>query len=128
MYVLMYVISFCLAADGSILIFNPSFYRRSLNFINESMGPVWAVLYGLLFSFCAIFVLISVVFSEISIFYIVSAIIMGLIALFFIMIGTQKYSHFASIWTSLTNMQYRIAGIIFVLLAAIVCYITATIG
>ncbi len=125
MYLFMFIISFCLAADASILIVNPSLYRRSLEYINESIGPVWGVLYGLLFSFCAVFVLISVVFSGISIFYILPAIAMAFIAMFFIMTGTQKYSHFANIWTSLSNMQFRIAGIVFVILATIVCYITA---
>ncbi|MBN2589097.1 MAG: hypothetical protein JXA96_04490 [Sedimentisphaerales bacterium] len=121
----MFIISFCLAADASILIFNPSLYRKSLDYINESMGPIWGVLYGLLFAFCAIFVLISIVFSGVSVFYILSAIAMACLALFFLMIGTEKYSHFASIWSSLSDIQYRIAGIIFVVLATIVCYITA---
>ena len=46
MYLLMFIISFCLAADASILIVNPLLYRRSLEYVNESIGPVWGVLYG----------------------------------------------------------------------------------
>ncbi len=125
MYVLMFVISFCLAADAAVLIINPALYRRSLEYINESVGPVWGVLYGMLFSFCAIFILISIVLSGVAIFYILPAIAMACFALFFLMTGTQKYSYFANIWISLSNLQYRIAGIIFTILAAVVCYITA---
>ncbi len=123
----MFIISFCIAADASVLMFNPSLYRRTLDFINESIGTVWSVLYGILFAFCAIFVLISIVFSGITIFYIFSAIAMACIALFFIMAGTQKGSNLANIWISLSDIQYRIAGIAFIMLAAIVCYITACI-
>jgi hypothetical protein len=89
------------------------------------MGPVWGVLYGLLFSFCAIFILISIIYSGISFFHILSVIVLACIALFFIFSGTEKYSNFANIWISLSDMQYRISGIIFVVLATIVCYITA---
>ena len=125
MYVLMFIISFCLAADAAVLIISPQIYRRSLEYINESIGPVWGVLYGMLFSFCAIFVLISIVLSGVSIFYILPSIAMAFFALFFLMTGTQKYGHFADIWTSLSDIQYRIAGVIFIILAAVVCYIAA---
>lgn len=125
MYILMFIISFCLAADASILIFNPSIYRRSLAYINESIGPVWGILYGLLFSFCALFVLISIVYSGISILYILSGIPMACLALFFILSGTEQFNHLAYVWASLSDMRYRIAGVIFLILATIVCYITA---
>ena len=127
MYILMFVISFFLAADASILIFNPSIYRKSLEFLNDSIGPVWGVLYGLLFSFCTIFILISIIFSGISLLYILPAISMTCLSLFFIMTGTHKYNQFAHVWISLSNMQYRIAGIVFIVLATIVCYIAASI-
>ena len=126
MYVFMLIISFCLAADAAVLIINPSLYRRSIEYINESIGPIWGVLYLLLFSFCTIFVLISIFLSGVSIFYILPAIAMAGFALFFLMTETQKYSHFANIWTSLSDMQYRIAGIIFIILAVVVCYIAVS--
>ena len=120
----MYVISFFLAADASILIFNPSIYRKTLVYVNDSIGSAWSLLYGLLFSFCAIFILISILMSGLSIFYLLSAIPLACLALFFILMGTEAFKHLSNIWISLSNMQYRIAGIIFIALATIVCYVT----
>ena len=126
MYILMFIISFCLIVDASFLIFKPSLYRRSLEFINETMGPVWSVLYGLLFMFCAVFVFISVIFSGVSIFYTIPAVIMACTGLFFLLSETHKFASFAHIWASFSDNQFRLAGIIFVILAGIVCYVTAT--
>jgi hypothetical protein len=119
----MFIISFCLIADASILIFEPSLYRKSLDFINETLGPVWGILYGLLFIFCASFIFISVIYSKVSILYTLAAIIMAGVGLFFLLSETQRFEHFTHIWTSLSDSQYRAAGIIFVILASIVCYV-----
>ena len=123
----MFIISFCLAADASVLITNPSLYRKTLVFIHDSMGFVWSSLYSLLFSFCAIHVIVSIILSGMSILFILPALMMACLALYFFMIGTEKYGRFAVIWLSLSDIQYRIAGLLFVILAAIVCYITASI-
>ena len=120
----MYIIAFCLIADSSVLIFNPSLYRRSLDFVNQTLGHSWSVLYGLLFSFCSIFILISIVFSGISFLYIIAAAILALIGLFFLLSGTEKYQNLAKTWSTLSNLQYRLVGITFVILTAIVCYVT----
>ena len=120
----MLIISFCLLADASILIFDPSLYRKSLDFINNTLGPVWGILYGLLFTFCAVFIFISVIYSKVSIFYISAAIIMAGIGLFFLLSETHRSGHFTHIWTSFSDRQYRIAGILFVILAALLCYVT----
>jgi uncharacterized protein YjeT (DUF2065 family) len=127
LYILMFIISFFLAADASVLIFNPSLYRKSLNYINETLGPIWGVLYGLLFSFCAIFVFISVIFSGLSVPFIIASLVMAAIGLFFLLCETQKFGYLAQIWIKLSDNQYRIAGVIFVVIASLVCYIAATI-
>jgi len=127
LYILMFIIAFCLLADASLLILNPSLYRKSLEYVNETIGPIWSLLYGSLFLFCAFFIFLSIILSEISYFYIIAAIIMACIGLFFLLSNSQKYNYLAKIWSSLTNWQYRIVGIIFVILSVIVCYITAKI-
>jgi uncharacterized protein YjeT (DUF2065 family) len=124
LYILMFIISFCLVADASLLIFDPALYRKSLNYVNETLGPVWGVLYGLLFTFCAVFVFISVIFSRVSFLYIFTALVMAGTGLFFLLSETQKFEHLSHIWVSLSDKQYRLAGIMFVILAAVVCYVT----
>ena len=124
MNILILIISFCLAADASVLIVNPSLYRRSLEYINESIGNTWSLIYGLLFALCTNFILISIIFSGISMYYLLAAIVMAFPAIFFLMAGTQKYSYFINIWISLSNLQFRIAGIVFVILATIACYVS----
>ena len=123
----MFIISFCLIADASVLILNPSLYRKSLNYVNETIGPIWGALYGLLFLLCAVFILISVIFSGISFLYLFAAVIMAGIGAFFLLSETQKFKHFADIWSKLSDTQYRLTGIIFVILAGIVCYVTTRI-
>ena len=123
----MFIISFFLAADASVLIFNPSLYRKSLNYINETLGPVWGALYGLLFSFCAIFVFITVIYSGLSFLFIIASILMAAVSLFFLFCETQRFGNLAQIWTKLSDIQYRIAGIIFIIFATLVCYIAATV-
>ncbi len=117
----MYIISFCLMADAAILIFDPSLYRKSLGFVDETLGPVWGALYGLLFSFCTIFVFISVILSRVSLLFIFAGLIMACIGLFFLLSETRKFAYLSHIWASLSDLQYRFAGIIFFILAAIVC-------
>ena len=121
----MFIISFCLLADASILIFNPSLYRKSLDFINETIGPVWNVFYGLLFLFCAIFIFVSIIFSRITFLFIPAGIIMAWAGLFFLLSETQSFGYLTNVWTSLSNKQYRLAGVLFVILAIIVCYAAA---
>ena len=128
MYIMMFIIAFCLMADASILILNPSIYRKSLNFINETLCTAWSILYGLLFTFCAIFVFITVIFSDVSVFYILAAILLSAIGLFFLLCGSEKYENLAVLWASFSNWQYRLAGLIFIILTAIVCYITVMVG
>ena len=123
----MFIIAFCLMADASILIFNPSLYRKSLEYVNDSLGPIWSILYGSLFLFCAFFIILSIILSGISYLYIIAVILMTGIGLFFLLSNTQKYNYFVKIWSSLTDIQYRIAGLVFIILSAIVCYITAKI-
>ena len=122
----MFVISFFLAADASVLIFNPSLYRKSLNYINETLGPVWGALYGLLFSFCAIFVFITVIYSELTFLFIIASLLMAAAGLFFMLSETQRFGYLAQIWIKLSDIQYRIVGIFFVFFATLVCYIAAT--
>ncbi|MEJ2647030.1 MAG: hypothetical protein P8016_01320 [Sedimentisphaerales bacterium] len=126
MRIVMFIISLCLIADASVLIFDPSLYRKSLDFIEETLGPVWTILYGLLFTFCSVFVLVSVFLSRVSFLYVPAAIIMAGIGLFFLLSETRRFGHFADLWASLSDRQYRIAGIIFIILSLLVCYITST--
>jgi hypothetical protein len=109
-------------ADAAILIFDPSLYRKSLGFVHETLGPAWSTLYGLLFAFCAIFVFISVIFSGISLLFIPGGIMMACTGLFFLLSETQRFSHFTYILSSLSDWQYRLAVIIFIILAAVVCF------
>ncbi len=125
MHIFMLIISFCLAADAFVLILNPALYKKSLVYVHEMLGPAWAVLYGLLFSFCAIFIFISIIFSGISFLYIIAGTAMAAIGVFFILSGMEKYSQLALAWSTLSSMRLRVAGILFLILAALVCYVTA---
>ena len=123
MNILMFIIAFCLIADALLLIFDPSLYRKSLIFVNETIGTIWSGLYGFMFSVCGVFIFISVIFSDISLFYILAASMLIVIGLFFLLSTTEKYHNLTGWWSSRTNWQYRAAGILFASLAGLVCYI-----
>lgn len=124
MNILIFIIAFCLITDALLLILDPSLYRKSLVYINETIGTIWSGLYGFMFSVCGTFIFISVIFSGISLFYIFTALIMTAIGIFFLLSTTKKFHNLTGWWSLRSNLQYRAAGILFVSLAGIVCYIT----
>jgi len=123
MNILIFIIAFCLITDALLLIFNPSLYRKSLIYVNETIGTIWSGLYGFMFSVCGTFIFISIIFSGISPFYILAASLITVIGIFFLLSMTEKYHNLTGWWSSRTNWQYRAAGILFSCLAGIVCYI-----
>lgn len=123
MNILMFIIAVCLIADALVLIFEPSLYRKSLVYINETIGTIWSSLYGFMFSICSTFIFISVIFSGISLFYILAASMLAVIGLFFLLSTTEKFHNLTGWWSSRSNRQYRAAGILFASLAGTVCYI-----
>lgn len=123
MNIVMFIIAVCLIADALLLIFDPSLYRKSLIFVNETIGTIWSGLYGFMFFVCGTFIFISVIFSSISLFYIFAALVLSVIGLFFLLSTTEKYHNLTGWWSSRSNWQYRAAGILFASLSGIVCYI-----
>jgi len=114
------VISVILIADGVFLLFDPSFYRRSLVYIDEMLGPIWSWLYGLFFFVSALFLFLCVKYTNAAAISAGAGVILVLFGLFFILSCTERFGYFNKWWSTRPNWVYRLAGLAFIILSGMI--------
>lgn len=117
----MFVIVFCLACmvflDALALLFDPSLYRRGMEFVENEVGPAWMVASGFAFLAPGAAWLVQSIALQTTLLSTLAGCVSVLIGLFFILGATERFAFLGQWWRSRSNGQYRLAGIAGILLA-----------
>ncbi len=113
----MVFISVVVLGDGVLLLFDPALYRRCVDYAEETVGPSWPMISGLLLILAGLFIFITGVCRAISVIFGAMGCVLGLVGVFAILAGTEDYRYLGQWWKSRPNAQYRVAGIVLVILS-----------
>ncbi len=119
----MFVTILCMALvvllDGLTLVFDPSLYRRGMAFVEDEIGPVWMLASGFAFLAPALAWLYRAMFSATPALPAAIGVISLGIGVFFALAPTERFRSWGRWWRSRSNGQYRVAGLIAVVLAVL---------
>ena len=119
----MFVTILCMALvvllDGLTLLFDPSLYRRGMAFVEDEIGPVWMLASGFAFIAPGLAWLYRAWFVAAPALPAVIGVVSVGIGVFFALAPTERFGSWGQWWRSRSNGQYRLAGLLAVVLAVL---------
>jgi hypothetical protein len=97
--------------DGLALLFDPSLYRKCMEYVEEEMGSAWMVANALAFVGPGATFLIQAVSSRAPILSALVGCLSVLIGVFFALASTVRFAYLGGWWRCRSNAHYQIAGI-----------------
>jgi len=104
----------------------PGLYRRCLRYFGESLGGPWLPVYGVAFFMTGALLAVSLRYAGAPPVYYTVGFVLGVCGLCLMFLRGERRDFLAAWWVARPSWLYRLGGIIFILLGAIVLQGLAT--
>lgn len=109
-----------IAIDGIFMLLDPALYRRCFEFFGDWFGGAWLPLYGLGFCMMGAVLGLSLRHIRAPAVYWTAGVVLVVCGLSLIFLRLERLDWLAAWWSKRPSCLYRLGGVIFILLAAMV--------
>ena len=117
------VAAFCavsITIDGIFMLMDPGLYRRCFEFLGEWFGGAWLPVYGLGFCMMGAALALSLRAVGVPAIYCTAGVVLAACGLCLIFLRAERLDFLAVWWARRPSWLYRLGGVVFILLGAMV--------